>query len=458
MNRREFLNITTPPVLAGPAILKGAQRKRPNVLFLFTDDQRTDTISALGNPHIRTPHLDSLVRSGFVFRNAYCMGSNVGAVCLPSRNMLLSGRAYFRFQRQASGDDPNFPVSMKEAGYETYHHGKLGNSARLIQERFDHNKYLEDRADRTSGEPGKRIVDEAIQFLGERDANRPYFMYLAFSGPHDPRVAAPRYMNMYDPKRIPLPKNYLPLHPFDNGEQLVRDELLADFPRTEAEIRKHLHDYYAVITGLDGHIGRLLQALKDNGTFDNTVIVFSADHGLAMGSHGLMGKQSLYEHSMKPPLIFSGPGIPKGSSDALAYLLDVFPTVVDIAGGGIPSGLDGKSLKPLIEGKSAKVRDSLFTAYREVQRSVRDDRWKMIRYPQINRTQLFDLRSDPDERNDLGGRQDQQERIERLTALMREWQRNLGDTTPLTTESPRDPAFRPPSMEELRALRAKWKM
>ncbi|MCA9014239.1 MAG: sulfatase-like hydrolase/transferase, partial [Planctomycetaceae bacterium] len=271
-----------------------AQKQKPNVLFLFTDDQRADTIHALGNSLIKTPNLDELVRSGFVFNNAYCLGSNSGAVCVCSRNMLLSGRTYFRWTgRYASADKPNFPDSMKQAGYYTYHHGKKGNTAAEIHKRFDQSKYLNDEQARLLGQPGKEIVDNAIQFLKTKQ-DKPFFMYLAFACPHDPRVADQEYMDLYQRDQIPLPKNYLPLHPFNNGEQVVRDELLAGFPRTKEEIKKHLHDYYADITGLDGHIGRLLNALKESGEYENTVIIFSSDHGLAVGSHGLMGKQSLY--------------------------------------------------------------------------------------------------------------------------------------------------------------------
>jgi len=441
-----------------PASLGSAQGgRKPNVLFLFADDQRLDTISALGNPHIQTPNLDKLVRSGVTFTNAYCMGSNLGAVCTPSRNMLLSGRAYFRYTAQgplAPADPPNFPLTMKDAGYETYHHGKRGNTALRIQEKFDHNKYLQDQESRTSGEPGKEIADDAISFLQSRDKSKPYFLYLAFSGPHDPRVAAPKYMNMYQREKIPLPRNYRPLHPFDNGEQLVRDELLADFPRTEAEVRKHLHDYYAVITALDGHIGRLLSHVDEN-----TIIVFSADHGLAMGSHGLMGKQSLYEDAMKPPLIFSGPGIPKNRrSDALVYLLDIYPTIADLVGAGPPAGIDGQSLKPVLEGKKKSVRETLFLSYRDVQRAIRDQRWKLIRYPQVDQTQLFDLRTDPHELKNLAGDPSQSRRVEALTKELRRWQKDLGDTTPLQVSAPKNPAFLPPSPEDVNALRRKLRM
>jgi arylsulfatase A-like enzyme len=426
-----------------------ADSQRPNVLFLFTDDQRTDTIAALGNPHIKTPNLDSLVRSGFVFRNAYCMGSDRGAVCFPSRNMLMSGRAYFRLDGGfALPEDPNFPDSMKRAGYYTYHHGKLGNTARKIHPVFNSSRYLKDQQDRKSGEPGKEIVDAAIEFLDKRDGEQPFFMYLAFASPHDPRVAAKKYMDQYDREKIPLPKNYMPIHPFDNGWMTGRDEQLAPWPRTEEVVREHLHDYYAVITGLDHHIGRLLEDLKRRGEYDHTLIIFSSDHGLAIGSHGLFGKQSLYEHSGKAPLIFSGPGIPRGRSDALVYLYDIYPTVLELVGAEIPDGLDAHSLAPIIAGKKDGVRHSLFTAYENVQRAIRDERWKLIRYPQINRTQLFDLQTDPDELNDLSAEPGQAERIDRLFALMRQSQRRLGDDALLTVENPRDPTFVPPSASE----------
>ncbi len=436
-------------VTCGSQMSRAADRSHPNVLFLLADDMGPDAIRAFGHPVIETPNLDALARSGFVFRNAYCLGGNSAAVCLPSRNMILSGRAYFRWKGPyASADDPNFPDSMHQAGYETYHHGKRGNVALKIQERFNHNKYLDDEKERTSGQPGKTIVDGAVEFLQKRPKDRPFFMYLAFEAPHDPRVADPEYLARYDRSKIPLPKNYLPVHPFDNGEMTIRDEKLAAWPRTKPEIRRHLHEYYAVITALDHHIGRLIQSLKDQGEYENTIIVFASDHGLAIGSHGLMGKQNLYEHSTKAPLIFEGPGIPKGESDALVYLLDIYPTVCELVGAKVPDGLDGQSLAGIIHGTSASVRESLFTSYQEVQRAVRDGQWKIIRYPQINRTQLFDLKTDPDEMHDLAGDPSQAARIDRMMALLKDWQTRLGDTAPLTSDHPRDPTFVPPTGNE----------
>lgn len=439
-------------LLPSPASAETQAKKRLNVLFLLADDQRADALGAVGHPVLKTPHLDALVKAGLLFRNAYCLGGNIPAVCTPSRNMLLSGRSYFRWKGpQAPADGPNWPKVMRDAGYETYHHGKSGNVAALIQKHFEHNHTLKDQKERTSGQPGKTVVDGAISFLKGRKGDRPFFMYLAFEAPHDPRVAAQAYRDLYDPDKVPLPRNFLPLHPFDNGEMTVRDETLAAWPRTAGEIRKHLHDYYAVISGLDHHIGRLLKVLDDLQLRDDTLILFSSDQGLALGSHGLMGKQTLYEDGMRVPLVFSGPGVPKGkSSEALVYLMDLFPTVCEMTGVKAPAGLDGVSLAAVIAGKKAKVRDSLFLAYRDVQRAVRDERWKLIRYPQVNRTQLFDLEDDPHERKDLSADAKQAPRVKSLLAEMARWQKQLGDAAPLTVANPKDGKWTPPVAKKKR--------
>jgi arylsulfatase A-like enzyme len=403
--------------------------RRPNVLLVVTDDQRADTIAALGNMQVHTPNLDRLARSGFVFRNAYCLGSNSQAVCLPSRNMLLSGRAYTRWEGHtyAPADQPNLPVALKQAGYETWHMGKAGNVAREIHQRFDSSQYLDDEACRTSGEQGKVCVDSAIAFLRSRAATAaPFFVCLELEGPHDPRVAAQHYLNQYRANELLLPDNFLPVHPFDNGELSVRDELLEATPRTPAAIRRHLHEYYACITCIDGHLGRLFQTLQELDEYERTVIVFVSDNGLAIGSHGLMGKQSLYEHSMKLPLIVAGPGVPVGSSDALVYLLDIFPTVCDLVGAPPPPAADGRSLAGIIAGRTSRVRDVLGLAYRDVQRAVRDERWKLIVYPQIHRQQLFDLQQDPDELSDLSNDPAHRERQEQLLESLRHWQAEFG--------------------------------
>ena len=431
---------------------------KPNILFLFADDMRADSIAALGNPVVKTPHLDSLVQRGFAFNNAYCLGGNSPAVCTPARNMLLSGNVYFRWRDHVSpfnkkakgmlapGDGPNFPLSMQEGGYFTYHQGKKGNTALEIQARFQSNKYINEDLDRTCGEPGKMISDDVITFLKQRhEGDAPFFMYLAFANPHDPRVAAGNYMGNYQRDSIPLPKNYLPQHPFDNGDMTVRDEKLLPWPRTEDGVRGQLHEYYAVITALDGYIGKIIQTLKEQGLYENTIIVFSADQGIAIGSHGLLGKQNLYDAGMKVPLVFAGPGIPHGRSDALVYLHDIYPTVCDLAGVAKPSTIDGRSFQPVIAGQAKTVRQNLFFSYMSVQRAYRDERWMLIRYPQVNVTQLFDLAQDPDEMHDLSAEPAQAQRISAMMASLHEEQTKVGDTLPLEVANPKPAAWTPPT-------------
>lgn len=444
MKRREALKMLGVGA-AAMALPRGSAamttpKKRPNVLFLFTDDQREDTVAALGNPHIITPNLDGLVKEGFAFTNAYCMGGNSAAVCLPSRKMTLRGRSWFSVDT-VPPNGPCFPATMNEAGYVTYHHGKRGNVDKWAHGFFDQSHYLNDGVDRTSGYPGKPVADDAIAFLREHkknDSGRPFFMYLAFGNPHDPRVAAKEYMDLYDPEKIPLPPNFLPFHPFNNGEMKIRDERLAPWPRTPEVIRKHLRDYYAVVTALDAQIGRILAALKEIGEYDNTIILFSSDQGIAIGSHGLMGKQNLYEHSMGAPLFFTGPRIPKGkSSDAFAYLFDIYPTVCELVGAETPKSLEGKSLAGIVQGTSAGVRDTILLAYKNVQRAVRRGQWKLIRYPEVNVTQLFDLEADPYETKNLADDPAQAERVKELMDVLAEEQKRFGDKAPLTVENPK---------------------
>ena len=402
-----------------------AGNRRPNVLFLFSDDQRADTLAALGNEHIHTPNLDRLVRVGTVCTRAYCMGSTQPAVCLPSRAMLMSGRTLFRIHSDLKGQT-TWPEMFRKAGYATFLSGKWHNGPQSAQRSFAEGRAVffggmgnpyklpvcdfKPEGGLTGKKPsGKHSValfaDRAIDFLQRQKGERPFLCYVAFNAPHDPRIAPKEYHERYNAAKPPLPPNFLPQHPFNNGELTVRDERLAPWPRTPDGVRQHLADYYASITFLDAQVGRILDALRASGQYDNTLIVFSSDHGLAIGSHGLIGKQNLYDHSMHAPLMFAGPGVPRGrQTDALCYLLDIFPTLGELTGVTAPDGNEGKSLLPVLTGKQKRLRDSIFTAYRGFQRAVRDERWKLIVYPRINKIQLFDLKNDPAEQKDLACR------------------------------------------------------
>jgi arylsulfatase A-like enzyme len=446
------------PACLGCLAMAAAQRRArgegrlPNVIFMFTDDQRFDTVGALGNPNIRTPNLDRLAERSFVFRNAYNFGGNSGAVCIPSRNMAMTGKVYFHFDAKMRdrGLGPTFPKAMKAAGYETYYREKSGK-ANLphIQKQFDHYADVHMVDALRTGYAARGIVNDAIRFITrDRDPARPFFMYLGFPCPHDPRWSAREFRELYDPAKLPLPPNYRPLHPYDMGMMTVRDECLEAWPRTEDAVRRHLHDYYSLISCMDRDIGRLLDALAGLGLADETLVVFSSDQGIALGSHGLMGKQNLYEDTQKVPMMFSGPGIRRGESDAFAYIHDIFPTVCELVGVPAPEGIDGRSLRPIIKGESDGVRDAVMLSYCETQRSIRDGRWKLIVLPKINRMILFDLASDPRETTDLSADPANGGVMDRLTVLLETERRQYGDRLPLRSENPSPAEFTPP---------AKWK-
>jgi len=443
--------------LQSVAEAKDQSASRPNILFLFSDDQRADALAAYDNPHIQTPNLDQLVKTGFSFRNAYCMGSIHGAVCQPSRAMLNSGRSLYHVPMDLKGVI-TLPQQLKEAGYTTFGTGKWHNHRDSFQKSFssgtaafmggmsDHLKVPV--VDLENGQfKNKRMgakfsselfVDAAVDFLKQQPEDKPFYAYVAFTAPHDPRMPPASAMNVYKKSPPPLPKNFMPQHPFNNGWMTGRDEALAGWPRQPKVVREQLSEYYGMITHMDSQIGRILDTLKTRGLAENTIIIFSSDHGLAIGSHGLLGKQNLYEHSMKSPLVFKGPGIPQNkSSDALVYLYDIFPTVCDLTQTKVPAGVEGSDLAPIWRGKTDCVRDTLFTTYEDLMRAVRDDRWKLIRYPQINKTQLFDLKNDPSELKDLSEHPEQQTRIQNMLASLKQWQKKTDDQQPLTTDHPK---------------------
>ncbi|WP_406697618.1 sulfatase-like hydrolase/transferase [Singulisphaera sp. Ch08] len=420
------LTLTTLLAL-GPWAVAGPPA-RPNVLFVVTDDQRADTIRALGNAEIETPVQDALVGRGFVFSNAYCQGSMSPAVCAPSRTMILTGKSLFRIPapNARAYDGPTLGGTFAANGYDTLCVTKPGNSFRVGHDQFSKLVPIPHSGASTS----RKCADAVIEWVGTRNGDQPWFVYLAPSMPHDPRTAPPETQAKYDPAKITLSKNFMPRHPFDNGELKIRDEMLSPFPRTQDEMRRHLAEYYACITDLDHHVGRVIEALNTAGRWDNTVVVFTSDHGLAVGGrHGLMGKQNLYEH-VKPPLVLAGPGIPTGRSASLVYLYDLFPTLCELTGVPVPTGLDGRSLAPVIKGEKSGVRDTLFLAYRDVQRAARDDRWKLIWYPKVDQVQLFDLSTDPDELTNLAGNPAHAKERERLSSLLSGWQRDVADVAP----------------------------
>lgn len=436
---------------------------RPNILLIFADDQRADTIGAWGNPNISTPNIDSLVKRGFSFKQNYCFGSNSGAVCVPSRAMLHTGKHWMHSNNQMKGET-TLGQLLQTQGYATFCTGKWHNGAESILRSFANGSaiYMGGMCDHTEVplqdiDGGKLInkrfgdgfsstifADAMINFLREYEGDEPFFAYAAFTSPHDPRQPPEAYRQKYYDKRPPLPANFLPQHPFNNGFMSGRDESLAPWPRPKDVVSDQLAEYYGMIEHLDAEIGRIMKTLEATGRAKDTIVIYAADHGLAMGSHGLLGKQSVYEHSMRCPLVFMGEGIPAGqSSSAFTYLLDIYPTVMSLTRTKPASavGFDGEDLSGIWKGTTEKVRDEVYLQYTNHQRSVREDRWKLIRYPQINHTQLFDLRNDPNEMKNLAESPNHKTHVVRLTGKLEKWQTAWGDKLPLTSEQPKPKAF-----------------
>lgn len=436
-----------------------ARKSPPNVLFIFSDDQRADAMGCAGNPYIKTPHIDALAEKGMRFENAYIMGGHIPAICAPSRAMLLSGKSLFNVYDRLD-DIETMPMWFRENDYVTFGTGKWHNESSAFEAAFQYgtNVFLGGMMDhfsiacRDMGSDGRLSAPQmkgfstdifagsAIDFLNDYASGsrkKPFFCYVSFTAPHDPYSPREDYIDMYRHDALPLPGNFMPLHPFefDSQQLTIRDENLSPWPRNAETIRAILADYYGLITHMDDTIGEIIQVLTERGLYDNTIIVFSSDNGMAVGSHGLLGKQNLYEHSMKVPLIIKGPGIPEGAvTDALVYLFDLYPTLAELCGLPMPENIDGLSLVPVISGHSQKVRSSLFTAYRHTARAVRTKEWKLIRYPTRDYSQLFNLVNDPLELNNLAGEAIYQEKYNELIQLMQQWQLLANDTAPLTAD------------------------
>jgi len=432
----------------------------PNILLLLADDQQADTIGAWGNQQIQTPHIDQLAQQGLNFRNAYCFGSPHGAVCIPSRAMLHTGRSLFRLNGDLQmKNHPTLGEILGQQGYQTFGTGKWHNGRSSFSKSFqsgtnimlggmsDHTRVPvvdwngHDYSPQRKGEKfsSELFAESASEFLRNRQMEKPFFCYVAFTAPHDPRQPPGEFRQAYDPQQMPVPESFLPQHPFNNGQLTTRDEQLGAWPRTPQQIRQQTAEYYGLIAHLDQQIGKLLDVLEQTGAADNTIIIYAADHGLAMGRHGLLGKQNLYEHSMKAPVIIKAPGIPHGEAHALVYLHDLFPTILELAGIEIPPSTDGRSLNDLLTHPAQPLREEIFLAYGQLMRSLRDNQFKLIQYPQINHTQLFDLQKDPHEVDNLADNPAFTEQRELMFKKLKAAQRHHNDQLPLTVDSPKSP-------------------
>lgn len=410
---------------------------RPNIVFILTDDQSPETLSCYGNEVCETPNLDRLAAEGMVIDDAHHMGAWLGAVCTCSRTMIMTGRTLWhipgRTNKKGNSGPPttkeerlafaqnSMPAIFNRAGYDTFRTCKRGNSFDEANALFQVSKVASKRGD-TDETGSVWHGDQVIEYLNERQASKdsdPFLIYFGFSHPHDPRMATPELAAKYgadnrgpqgapDPNSPPLPLNWLPEHPFPHGHPGLRDEVAVQGvmeKRDVATVRNETGREYACIENVDRQVGRLFEKLAAMNELDNTYIIFTSDHGMSVGKHGLMGKQNLYEHTWRVPMLVRGPGIEAGSrASGFTYLLDVLPTLCDFAGIETPDAVEGTSFRPVLEGKTTRIRDLLYGCYcggtKPGMRSVKTaDGWKLIEYDTLDgavrETQLFNLNENP---------------------------------------------------------------
>ncbi|HEC42105.1 MAG TPA: DUF4976 domain-containing protein [Bacteroides sp.] len=445
--------------------------QQPNIIFIFADDQSYNTVRAHGNHEIQTPNIDRLAEQGTSFTHAYNMGGWGGAVCVASRTMLNTGK----FVWNAMTVEPDldslaaegllWSLLMKQGGYETYFSGKW--HVKIDPEKiFDHvsnvrpgmpgsipeayNRPVEGQKDPWSpfdtslggfwkgGRHWSEVLgDDAIDYIQQASGKEnPFFMYLAFNAPHDPRQSSEEFVNMYPLENVSVPESFLPEYPYKNEigcSPSLRDERLAPFPRTEYAVKVHRQEYYAIISHMDSQIGRILDALEESGKAENTYIFFTADHGLSAGHHGLMGKQNMYDHSIRPPMIVVGPGVPAGMKRRQdVYLQDIMPTAIELAGLEIPDYVEFSSLLPTLAGKQdERSYKAIYACYKDRQRMIRKNGYKLIVYPYAARVRLYDLENDPLEMIDISEDLEREELVREMFADLRELGDQLNDTLDL---------------------------
>ena len=445
----------------GVATAAKDSREQPNFLFIFADDQAPHTLGCYGNQVCQTPNIDRLAREGLMLHDARHMGSWSGAVCTPSRTMVMTGMSVWRipgsrgpgielpenYARQVA--ENCMAAVFNRGGYVTMRTCKNGNSFKLANEKFMVKRTATKRQG-TEEDGSAWHADQVMDFLKARQfaktsrgrstanmltenqsamideageekiAQRPFLVYFGFSHPHDPRHALPELAEKYGadnrgpqaetPENAPpLQINYLPAHPFPHGHPGLRDEV--NVPgvkkrRDVATVRNELGREYACIENIDNQVGRILDELESMGELDNTYVFFTADHGIAVGRHGLMGKQNLYEHTWRVPFVVKGPGIAANSTaPGSIYLMDVMPTMCELAGIEIPEQCDGTSFASVLRGEKQAIRETMFGVYcggtKPGMRSVKQGDWKLIEYDtldgKVRKTQLFNLAENPDE-------------------------------------------------------------
>jgi arylsulfatase A-like enzyme len=420
-----------------------AKDGRPNIVLIIADDMAHTDLGAAGHPILKTPNLDRLAREGVRFTTAF----TPNPICTPSRAAILTGQdcwtngCYF-FGMPISKSSIHFAQLLSQAGYETFYTGKWHNDGLPSQHGFTSGKYIGGGGPgsgghfkpivRDFGGGNKRQIERfdselftnaAVQFLdSQKFDDKPFLLFVSYMTPHDPWTPPGKYASIYKSETIPLPVNFMPRpmngsKPFKyytnwHGNNLRDEKQMLPFPRTPEGVRDVRSRYYRTITHDDREIGRILNKLDEKQFAENTLFIFVADHGISLGSHGISGKQTMYEEGIRLPMILRYPKLKRGRAENsnLVSLIDIFPTICEAAGLKVPISVEGKSLLGLYQGKEIWHREHIYSYFVSPERHrldvrcIRTERHKLIHHLTTNEVELYDLEKDPYELNNLAGK------------------------------------------------------
>lgn len=420
-------------IAVGFALNLDADAQKRNVVFILIDDQRFDAFSFMGHPFLETPNIDQLAKDGLVFENAFVTTS----LCSPSRATILTG-LYAHKHGVLDNDTrlperlPTFPKALQSAGYETAFTGKwhMGNATDEPRPGWDHWASFRGQGpyfNPTFNVDGERreiegyttdIITDFAEAFVRRDHSKPFFLYMSHKAVHSNFAPAPRHDGVYADEDFPHPKSMANTDENYAGKpEWVRAQRnswhgVDGMYNDAVDFDQFARDYAETLLAVDDSVGRIVQALKDQGLFESTLIVYTSDNGFLFGEHGHIDKRSMYEPSIRVPLIVHCPELVDGGQKRKEMIVncDFAPTFMEMAGVEIPESIQGRSFYPMIRGEKMPWRDAfLYTYFWErpfpqtpTVIGVRGDRYKFMRYHGIwDRYELYDIVNDPGETNNL---------------------------------------------------------
>ena len=413
-----------------------------NIVFLFSDEHAGAVMGNSGHPVVRTPHLDRLSEQSYTFDNAYCNYP----ICTPSRLSMLTGRYPHQIGAWDLGviPDRQYPTwgdYLTEADYETVLCGRTHFNGTDRLHGFSH-RLLDDlpRWCNRNGRPPRRtadarrgsnshvtecgpgdhehtrydrnVTDLAVDFLREKAASpddKPFLLYCGFMHPHFPLIAPPEFFSLYDPNTLELPATWN--EPLESQHPIIQHHRWSwrnDIPPPESVVRCALASYYALVSALDAQVGRILEAIDTSPLHEDTVVIYTSDHGEMAGHHGIWQKQCFYEPAVSVPLMLRLPSDENGRVAQNVSLVDVLPTLLEVAGLEVPSDLPGESLLEIARQKAQQTKRAIFSEYHHMGMlnagfMLKRGDYKLCHYVG-SEPQLFNVGADPLENDDLASK------------------------------------------------------